>query len=76
MEPTRFLISLRLARPVSRPLVVIVVPRQWSCFAVRSALAHQRQWPLGFRAFAVGDTLSLFFELSQPFMGVFRLPTW
>ena len=78
MEQTRLLISLQLASPVSWPLVMIVV--SWAMilfcgFGVLSRINATTVVALGFGAFAVGSALFLILELSQPFTGVFRLPS-
>ena len=78
IEQTRLLISLQLASSVSWPLVVIVV--SWALilfcgFGVLSRLNATTLAALAFGAFAVGSALFLILELSQPFTGVFRLPS-
>jgi hypothetical protein len=78
MEQTRLLISLQLASPVSWPLVVIVV--SWAMilfcgFGVLSRINPTTVVALGFGAFAVGSALFLILELTQPFTGVFRVPS-
>ena len=78
MEQTRLLISLQLASPVSWPLVVIVV--SWALilfcgFGVLSRINPTTVAALGFGAFAVGSAVFLILELTQPFTGVFRLPS-
>jgi hypothetical protein len=78
MEQTRLLISLQLASPVSWPLVVIVV--SWALilfcgFGVLSRINPTTVVALGFGAFAVGSALFLILELTQPFTGVFRVPS-
>ena len=78
MEQTRLLISLQLASPVSWPLVGIVV--SWAMilfcgFGVLSRINATTIAALAFGAFAVGSALFLILELSQPFTGVFRLPS-
>ncbi len=78
MEQTRLLISLQLASPVSWPLVVIVV--SWALilfcgFGVLSRINSTTIVALGFGAFAVGSALFLILELTQPFTGVFRVPS-
>jgi hypothetical protein len=78
MEQTRILISLQLASPVSWPLVVIVV--SWALilfcgFGVLSRINSTTIVALGFGAFAVGSALFLILELTQPFTGVFRVPS-
>jgi Protein of unknown function (DUF4239) len=78
MEQTRLLISLQLASPVSWPLVMIVV--SWAMilfcgFGVLSRINPTTVVALGFGAFAVGSALFLILELTQPFTGVFRVPS-
>ena len=78
IEQTRLLISLQLASSVSWPLVVIVV--SWALilfcgFGVLSRINAITLVALGFGAFAVGSALFLILELSQPFTGVFRVPS-
>lgn len=78
IEQTRLLISLQLASSVSWPLVVIVV--SWALilfcrFGVLSRINATTLVALGFGAFAVGSALFLILELSQPFTGVFRVPS-
>jgi hypothetical protein len=78
MEQTRLLISLQLASPVSYPLLVIVV--SWALilfcgFGVLSRINPTTIVALGFGAFAVGSAVFLILELTQPFTGVFRLPS-
>jgi ABC-type antimicrobial peptide transport system permease subunit len=78
LEQTRLLISLQLASSVSWPLVVIVV--SWALilfcgYGVLSRLNATTLTALGFGAFAVGSALFLILELSQPFTGVFRIPS-
>ena len=78
IEQTRLLISLQLASSVSWPLVVIVV--SWALilfcgYGVLSRLNATTLTALGFGAFAVGSALFLILELSQPFTGVFRIPS-
>jgi hypothetical protein len=78
IEQTRLLISLQLASPVSWPLVVIVV--SWAVilfcgFGLLSRINATTLVALGFGAFAVGSALFLILELSQPFTGVFRVPS-
>jgi hypothetical protein len=78
IEQTRLLIPLQLASSVSWPLVVIVV--SWALilfcgFGVLSRLNATTLTALGFGAFAVGSALFLIMQLSQPFTGVFRIPS-
>jgi ABC-type antimicrobial peptide transport system permease subunit len=78
IEQTRLLISLQLASAISWPLVVIVV--SWALilfcgFGLLSRLNATTLAALGFGAFAVGSALFLILELTQPFTGVFRVPS-
>jgi hypothetical protein len=78
MEQTRLLISLQLASPVSYPLLVIVV--SWAMilfcgFGVLSRINPTTVVALGLGAFAVGSAVFLILELTQPFTGLFRLPS-
>ncbi|MBV8797692.1 MAG: DUF4239 domain-containing protein [Hyphomicrobiales bacterium] len=78
MEQTRLLMSLQLASPVSYPLLVIVV--SWALilfcgFGILSRINPTTVVALGFGAFAVGSAVFLILELTQPFTGVFRLPS-
>jgi hypothetical protein len=78
IEQTRLLVSMQLASSVSWPLVVIVV--SWALilfcgYGVLSRLNATTLTALGFGAFAVGSAIFLIIELSQPFTGVFRIPS-
>jgi Protein of unknown function (DUF4239) len=78
IEQTRVLIPLQLASSVSWPLLVIVV--SWALilfcgFGILSRLNATTLTALGFGAFAVGSAIFLIIELSQPFSGVFRIPS-
>ena len=78
IEQTRLLISLQLASPVSWPLVGIVV--SWALilfcgFGLLSRINATTIVALGFGAFSVGSALFLILELSQPFTGLFRIPS-
>ena len=78
IEQTRLLISMQLASPISWPLVVIVV--SWALilfcgFGLLSRLNATTVASVAFGAFAVGSALFLILELSQPFTGVFRVPS-
>jgi Protein of unknown function (DUF4239) len=78
MEQTRLLISLQLASPVSWPLLVIVVSWALILFCGFGALSRINSTAivaLGFGAFAVGSALFLILELTQPFTGVFGVPS-
>src|SRR5579871_2801395 len=78
MEQTRILISLQLANPISWPLVVIVV--SWALilfcgFGFMSRTTPPTFAALALGAFAVGSALFLILELSEPFGGLFPVPS-
>jgi Protein of unknown function (DUF4239) len=78
IEQTRVLISMQLASSISWPLVVVVV--SWALilfcgFGLLSRLNGTTLAAVAFGAFAVGSALFLILELSQPFTGVFRVPS-
>jgi hypothetical protein len=78
IEQTRILISLQLASPVSWPLVVIVI--SWALilfcgFGFLSRITPTTIGALALGAFAVGSALFLILEMSQPFRGLFRVPS-
>ena len=72
---TRLLMSLQLANPFSRPLLVVVV--FWSFFlfcgfGLLSPINATTMGALAFGAFAVGSAMFLILELSQPYTGLIR----
>jgi hypothetical protein len=76
VEQTRLLMSLQLANPFSKPLLVVVV--FWSFFlfcgyGLLSKLNATTLGALAFGAFAVGSGIFLILELSQPYTGMFRI---
>jgi hypothetical protein len=78
IEQTRLLVSMQLASSISWPLVAIVV--SWALilfcgYGLLSRMNATTLTALGFGAFAVGSALFLILELSQPFSGVFRIPS-
>ena len=78
IEQTRLLVSLQLASPVSWPLVAIVV--SWAAilfcgFGMLSRFNATTVVAVALGAFAVGSALFLILELSEPFTGVFRVPS-
>ena len=78
IEQTRLLVLLQLASPVSWPLVAIVV--SWATilfcgFGVLSRFNATTVVAVALGAFAVGSALFLILELSQPFTGVFLVPS-
>jgi ABC-type antimicrobial peptide transport system permease subunit len=78
IEQTRLLVSMQLASSISWPLVVIVV--SWALilfcgYGLLSRINATTLTALGLGAFAVGSALFLILELSQPFSGVFRIPS-
>jgi hypothetical protein len=76
IENTRLLMSLQLANPFSRPLLIVVI--FWSFFlfcgfGLLSRLNATTLGALAFGAFAVGSAIFLILELSQPYTGLFRI---
>jgi hypothetical protein len=77
-QQTRLLMSPQLAASISWPLIVIVV--SWALllfagFGVMSSLNTTSLFALAFGSFAVATALLLILEMSQPFSGLFRLPS-
>jgi len=75
-EQTRLLMSLQLANPFSKPLLLVVV--FWSFFlfcgfGLLSKLNATTIGALAFGALAVGSGIFLILELSQPYTGLFRI---
>ncbi len=75
-EQTRLLMSLQLANPFSRPLLIVVV--FWSFFlfcgfGLLSPINATTIGSLAFGAFAVGSAIFLILELSEPYTGLFRV---
>jgi len=69
------MMSLQLANPFSRPLLIIVV--FWSFFlfcgfGLLSRVNATTLAALAFGAFAVASAIFLILELSQPYTGLFR----
>jgi hypothetical protein len=67
--------SLQLANPVSRPLLVIVVAWSFFLFCGFGLLSHFNATTIGalaFGAFAVASAIFLILELSEPYTGLFR----
>ncbi len=76
IEQTRLLMSLQLANPFSRPLLIVVI--LWSFFlfcgfGLLSRLNATTIGALAFGAIAVGSAIFLIRELSQPYTGIFRI---
>ena len=76
IEQTRLLMSLQLANPFSKPLLIIVV--FWSFFlfcgfGLMSRMNFTTVGALAFGALAVGSGVFLILELSQPYTGLFRI---
>ncbi len=76
IEQTRLLMSLQLANPFSKPLLIVVV--FWAFFlfcgfGLLSRLTATTIGALAFGAFAVGSAIFLILELSQPYTGLFRI---
>jgi hypothetical protein len=77
-QQTRMLTSLQLASPVSWPLILIVV--SWASllffgFGVLSGLNSTSAASLALGSFAVASAIFLILELSQPYTGLFRIPS-
>jgi hypothetical protein len=75
-EQTRLLMSLQVANPFSKPLLIVVV--FWSFFlfcgfGLLSKLNATTLGALAFGAFAVGSGIFLILELSQPYTGLFKI---
>jgi hypothetical protein len=71
----RLLMSLQLASPFFRPLLIVVMA--WSLFlfcgfGLLSQINATTLAALAFGAFAVASALFLILELSQPYTGLFR----
>jgi Protein of unknown function (DUF4239) len=78
IEQTRLLVSMQLASSISWPLVMVVV--SWALilfcgYGLLSRINATTLTALGLGAFAIGSALFLILELSQPFSGVFRIPS-
>ncbi len=76
IEQTRLLMSLQLANPFSKPLLIVVV--FWSFFlfcgfGLLSKLNATTIAALAFGALAVGSGIFLILELSQPYTGLFKI---
>ena len=74
-EQTRLLMSLQLANPLSKPLLIVVV--FWSfflfcSFGLMSPINATTIGALAFGAFAIGSAMFLILELSQPYTGLIR----
>ena len=68
--------SLQLANPFSKPLLIVVV--FWSFFlfcgfGLMSKLNATTLGALAFGAFAVGSAIFLILELSHPYTGLFKI---
>jgi uncharacterized BrkB/YihY/UPF0761 family membrane protein len=75
IEEIRLSMSLQLANPFSRPLLIIVVA--WSLFlfcgfGLISRVNATTLTALAFGAFSVASAILLILELSQPYTGLFR----
>jgi hypothetical protein len=72
---TRLSMSLQLANPVSRPLLVVVVVWSFFLFCGFGLLSKANATTLAalaFGSFAVGSAIFLILELSHPFTGLVR----
>jgi hypothetical protein len=77
IQQTRLLQSLQLASPVPWPLLIVVV--FWALilfcgFGLLSRINATTVVALSFGAFAVGTSIFLILELSEPYTGLLRLP--
>jgi hypothetical protein len=78
IEQTRILISLQLASPVSWPLIFVVI--SWALilfcgYGMLSRFNATTLVALAFGAFAVGSAIFLILVMSEPFTGLFRIPS-
>jgi len=76
IEQTRLLMSLQLANPFSKPLLIVVVFWSFFLFCGFGLMSRMNATTLGalaFGAFAVGSGIFLILELSQPYTGLFRI---
>lgn len=76
IENTRLLMSLQLATPFSKHLLVVVVFWSFFLFCGFGLLSRQNFTTLAalaFGAFAVASAIFLILELSRPYDGVFRI---
>ena len=76
IELTRLLMSLQLATPFSKHLLIIVVFWSFFLFCGFGLLSRQNFTTLAalaFGAFAVASAIFLILELSRPYDGVFRI---
>jgi len=76
IEQTRILMSLQLAVPFSRHLLIVVVA--WATFlfcgfGLLSRLTATTLAAMAFGAFAVASAIFLILELSEPYSGLFRI---
>jgi hypothetical protein len=75
IEQTRLMMSLQLANPFSKPLLIVVVAWSLFLFCGFGLLARTNATTvaaLAFGAFAVASAIFLILELSQPYTGLFR----
>jgi len=77
-QETRLQTSLQLASPLSWPLLIIVVSWAMLLFCGFGELPGPNGSSvaaLGFGSFAVASAIFLILELSQPYTGLFRIPS-
>jgi hypothetical protein len=77
-QQTRMLTSMQLASPLSWPLLLIVVSWAMLLFCGFGSLSRFNGTSvaaLGFGSFAVASAIFLILELSQPYTGLFRIPS-
>ena len=73
---TRLMMSLQLANPVSKPLIVVVVTWSFFLFCGFGLLSQSNATTLSalaFGAIAVASAIFLILELSHPYTGLFRI---
>ncbi len=76
IEQTRLLMSLQLANPFSKPLLIVVVFWSFFLFFGFGLLSKHKAKTIGalaFGALAVGSGIFLILELSQPYTGLFKI---
>jgi hypothetical protein len=76
IEQTRLRMSLQLANPFSKPLLIVVVFGSFFLFCGFGVMSRLNATTLAARAIgavAVGSAIFLIRELRQPYTGVFRI---
>ena len=74
IQQTWYLMSLQLAVPFSKPLLVVAWSTFLFCgFGLLSRLTATTSAAMAFGAFAVASTIYLILELSEPYSRLFRI---